>query len=68
MKNEYHCRGYDSCIHSHKRQHASWRVFDTCPSPLVQPGHNLPYPSVCNTCPFYQAETAIPAKGGGRHE
>ena len=70
MKNKYHHRGYASCVHSHKRQHAPWRVYDTCCSPHVLPSHELPYPSVCNTCSYYQADKApgALAKGGVLHE
>lgn len=58
MKREYHTRGYETCVHSHKRQHASWRVFETCCNPLAQPDYKLPYPSVCYTCPFYREDQA----------
>lgn len=68
MKREYHPRGYETCVHSRKRQHASWRVFKTCCNPLAQPDYHLPYPMVCVTCPFYRADQAALKRSKNGHE
>lgn len=67
MKVEYRAQGYATCVHSHKRQHASWRVFKTCCNLLSQPDYKLPYPTACNTCPFYRADRAALKKKVSGH-
>ena len=58
MKNDFRPKGYETCVLSRKRQHASWRVFETCGNPLARPDHKLPYPTVCNTCSYYREDQA----------
>lgn len=50
-----HSNGYETCVHSRKRENASWKVYDSCPNPgrlWTGKGYELPYKTMCLNCPF----------------
>lgn len=62
----FHAQGYGTCVHSRKRKNASWKVYDSCPNPNRLPsfkGYELPYRTLCLTCPFYKLDRTVHKKG-----
>ncbi len=61
----FYPNGYETCIHSRKRKNAAWKVHDSCPNPSRQPsfkGYQLPYKTICLTCPFYKPDSKADKK------
>ncbi len=55
----FHPNGYETCVHSRKRENASWKVRDSCPNPgrlWTGKGYELPYKTTCLNCPFYRQD------------
>ena len=55
----FHPNGYETCVHSRKRENASWKVRDSCPNPgrlWTGKGYALPYKIMCLNCPFYRQD------------
>ena len=51
-----HYNGYQTCIHSLKRENAPWRVTSGCGNRAclrIGRHYELPNRTVCLTCPFY---------------
>ena len=58
----FHPNGYESCVHSHKKKNAPWKVYDSCSNPGRLPrikGYELPYQTMCMNCPFYSQDSKI---------
>ena len=57
-----HFDGYQTCIHSSKRENAPWRVTGGCENRArlsIGRRYELPNYSVCVTCPFYCRDERI---------
>lgn len=51
---------YDTCVHSHKKKNASWKVYNSCQNPnrlFTGKGYELPYKAICMECPFYKNDS-----------
>ncbi len=56
----FHPCGYETCIHSRKRENAPWKVYDSCPNPgriLIGKRYELPYKSMCLDCSAYISDS-----------